>query len=41
MIVFRGLTYYRLAAGRIVEVDPITTPDIAQEIGKLMSAPPA
>jgi predicted SnoaL-like aldol condensation-catalyzing enzyme len=26
----RGLTYYRLADGRIVEDDPITTPDLTQ-----------
>lgn len=40
-ISFRGLTYYRLAEGRIVEADPITTPDVAHELGKLMSPPPA
>jgi ketosteroid isomerase-like protein len=32
----RGLTYYRLADGRIVEDDPITTPDMAQLVGDLM-----
>jgi ketosteroid isomerase-like protein len=26
----RGLTYYRLAGGRIVEDDPITSPDLSQ-----------
>lgn len=26
----RGLTYYSLADGRIVEDDPITTPDLTQ-----------
>jgi ketosteroid isomerase-like protein len=26
----RGLTYYRLANGRIVEDDPITSPDLAK-----------
>src|SRR5512139_3679592 len=35
-ITFRGLTFYRLAEGRIVEDDPITTPDLAQELGPLM-----
>jgi hypothetical protein len=35
----RGLTYYRLADGRIVEDDPITTPDLMQELGKLMPTP--
>jgi hypothetical protein len=29
----RGLTYYRLADGRIVEDDPITTPELTQELG--------
>jgi ketosteroid isomerase-like protein len=29
-ITARGLTYYRLAEGRIVEDDPITTPDLTQ-----------
>jgi len=28
----RGLTYYRLADGRIVEDDPITTPDLTQAL---------
>jgi ketosteroid isomerase-like protein len=28
----RGLTYYRLADGRIVEDDPITTPDLTQTL---------
>ena len=40
-ISLRGLTYYRLAEGRIVEDDPITTPDLAQELGRLMPTPPA
>jgi ketosteroid isomerase-like protein len=50
-ISFRGLTYYRLADGRIVEDDPFTTsdwqqnlrsvaPDLMQELGKLMPTPP-
>lgn len=29
----RGLTYYRLANGKIVEDDPITTPDLMQVLG--------
>ena len=37
----RGLTFYRLAEGRIVEDDPITTPDLAQELGPLMAPPSA
>jgi predicted ester cyclase len=32
----RGLTYYRLANGKIVEDDPITSPDMAQILGGLM-----
>jgi predicted SnoaL-like aldol condensation-catalyzing enzyme len=35
----RGLTYYRLADGKIVEDDPITIPDLVQELGKLMPSP--
>jgi predicted ester cyclase len=35
-ISMRGLTYYRLADGKIVEDDPITTPDLAQTLGDLM-----
>jgi ketosteroid isomerase-like protein len=35
----RGLTYYRLADGKIVEDEPITTPDLLQELGKLMPRP--
>jgi len=35
----RGLTYYRLADGKIVEDDPFTTPDLMQEIGKLAPLP--
>ena len=38
-IMAHGLTYYALADGRIVEDDPITTPDIFQELGKLMPTP--
>jgi ketosteroid isomerase-like protein len=33
----RGLTYYRLADGKIVEDDPITTPDLTQALGDLMA----
>ncbi len=40
-ISFRGLTFYRLAEGRIVEDDPIMTPDLAQELGPLMAPPSA
>lgn len=35
----RGLTYYRLANGKIVEDDPITTPDMMQVLGIKMPAP--
>ncbi len=35
----RGLTYYGLANGRIVEDDPITTPDLMQVLGPLMPPP--
>ena len=35
----RGLTYYRLADGKIVEDDPFTTPDLVQELGRLLPAP--
>jgi predicted SnoaL-like aldol condensation-catalyzing enzyme len=34
----RGLTYYRLADGKIVEDDPITTPDLVQGLRKLIPA---
>ena len=33
----RGLTYYRLADGKIVEDDPITTPELTQELGPLLT----
>ncbi len=36
-ISMRGLTYYRLADGRIVEDDPHTTPDMTQLVGDLMA----
>jgi predicted ester cyclase len=35
----RGLTYYGLADGRIVEDDPITTPDLMQTLGPLLAPP--
>ncbi len=38
-ITARGLTYYGLADGRIVEDDPITTPDLTQVFSAQM--PPA
>jgi predicted SnoaL-like aldol condensation-catalyzing enzyme len=37
----RGLTYYRLADGKIVEDDPITTPDLAAALGPLLAPAPA
>ena len=39
-VTVHGLTYYRLAEGRIVEDDPIMTPDLAHELGASL-APPA
>ena len=36
-ISMRGLTYYRLADGRIVEDDPITTPDLTQALGPALA----
>ncbi len=38
-IPYRGLTYYRLADGRIVEDDPMTTPDLAQALAPYMAPP--
>ena len=35
----RGLTYYGLADGRIVEDDPITSPDLTQVFADQMPAP--
>ena len=32
-IAYRGLTYYRLVNGRIVEDDPISSPDMLQALG--------
>ncbi|HEX7544880.1 MAG TPA: nuclear transport factor 2 family protein [Candidatus Limnocylindrales bacterium] len=37
----RGLTYYGLADGKIVEDDPIETPDLTQELAALMPPPPS
>ena len=37
----RGLTFYRLAEGRIVEDDPITSPDLMQAFADRMPAPTA
>jgi ketosteroid isomerase-like protein len=33
----RGLTYYRLADGKIVEDDPITTPELTQALGPVIA----
>jgi len=33
----RGMTYYRLTDGKIVEDDPVTTPDLAAELGGLLA----
>lgn len=38
-ITARGLTYYRLADGRIAEDDPITTPDLTQVFAAQMPTP--
>ena len=35
----RGLTYYRLADGRIVEDDPITSPDLMQAFAAQVPQP--
>ncbi len=35
----RGLTYYRLADGKIVETDPFEKPDLTQELAALMPSP--
>ena len=37
----RGMTYYRLADGKIVEDDPIETPDPTPELAALMTPPSA
>ncbi len=36
----RGLTYYALANGKIVEDDPIETPDLTETLSALMPARP-
>jgi len=36
----RGLTYYRLDNGQIVEDDPVSTPDLLQELGIQLPAQP-
>jgi predicted SnoaL-like aldol condensation-catalyzing enzyme len=33
----RGLTYYRLADGKIVEDDPITSPELTQQLGPIIA----
>jgi predicted SnoaL-like aldol condensation-catalyzing enzyme len=33
----RGMTYYRLTDGKIVEDDPVTTPDLAAALGALLA----
>jgi ketosteroid isomerase-like protein len=38
-ITARGLTFYRLADGRIVEDDPITSPDLMQVFASQMPPP--
>ena len=35
----RGLTHYRLVNGQIVEDDPVSTPDLLQELGVQLPAP--
>ncbi len=35
----RGMTYYGFADGKIVEDDPITTPDLMQTLAPLMAPP--
>lgn len=37
----RGMTFYRLTDGRIVEDDPITSPDLMQAFAAQMPAPTA
>jgi ketosteroid isomerase-like protein len=37
----RGITYYRLADGRIVEDDPITKPDLAELLASHLGGPTA
>ncbi len=40
-VALRGLTYYRLADGKIVEDDPITSPDLTQALGIQAPGQPA
>lgn len=35
----RGLTYYRVTDGRIVEDEPITSPDLTAMLGPLLAPP--
>ena len=35
----RGLTFYRLADGKIVETHPFERPDLTQELAALMPSP--
>jgi len=35
----RDISYYRLSHGKIVEDDPMSTPDLTQLLGPLMSPP--
>ena len=35
----RGLTYHRLAGGKIVETDPFERPDLSQDLAALMPSP--
>lgn len=37
-ISLRGLTYYRVADGKIIEDDPFSTPELSQAIGALIAA---
>jgi hypothetical protein len=35
----RGRTFYRLADEKIIEDDPLTTPDLTQALGAMMPPP--
>jgi hypothetical protein len=37
---YRGLTYYRVAEGKVVEDDPFTSPDLAAMLGPVLPGPP-
>jgi predicted ester cyclase len=39
-IPYRGLTYYRVAEGKVVEDDPFTSPELASMLGPLLPEPP-